>query len=52
VVAERVGDHAVAVSPELVLQLGHHGGAGVQRALELGVDVGDGQMDGDRSSAQ
>ena len=51
-VAERVGDHAVAVSPELVCQLGHYGGARVERPLELGVDVVDRQMDGDRGSAQ
>ena len=51
-VAERIGDYAVAVAPELVLERGDHSGAGVERPLELGIDVGHRQMDGDRSSAQ
>ena len=36
VVAERVAHHAVAVTPELVLQRHDHGGAGVDRLLERG----------------
>ncbi len=35
VVAERVGDHPAAVSPELVLQGGHHRGARVQARWNL-----------------
>ena len=52
VVAERIGDHAVAVAPELVVERGDHGGAGVECPLELGIDVGHRQVDGDRSAAQ
>ena len=40
VVVERIGDDAVAVAPELVLERGDHGGAGVECPLELGIDVG------------
>ena len=44
---------AVAIAPELILQRSDHGCSGIQRALELGVDVlGVLQVDGDRRAAE
>src|SRR5882757_10518331 len=51
-VPERVGELAVPVAPELILQRHRDGGPGTDRPLPRGVDVGQVQVDGHRAATE
>jgi hypothetical protein len=51
-VPERIGEHPVAIAPELVGDRHQHGGPGVDRALEQRIDILDVEMQRHRRPAK